>query len=169
MRIRILTLLMLLSWFLPAQAVTVLVSLTDPPTQVQNTASVTAGMKVTGKTIFWALSVAGGFTISCEYTTQTIPASTSKYTGSIAPRLEPLELSIYVPYTGKGTYTTAGFGSWGTGCKTCNFVFTASATDGQFTAAGAGATISFPVSADTKADTKTFSMCSTAPVCPTDP
>jgi hypothetical protein len=141
-----------------AQAITVTVYITTPPQQTTNE-TMKAGMKVKGNTMWYALSTAGGFTITCEYNSMPISVQTGTYTQNFLPRTEPLELIVWVPYTLVGTYGTAGWSTFSSGCRKCNFAYTGTAADGQLSYSGAGVNVSFPSSGDSKGNVITFDMC----------
>lgn len=135
------------------------------PTQVTagqglKTADVSAGLVVVGTADGYALSVAGGFTITCEYNSMSIHAQSGDYVSKIIRPPSPLTLTVPVPDPAPDTYTTANFSSLFNGeCKVCNFQWKGTASGTAIGFSGYGANVSLPGPTKTKANTKTFQMC----------
>jgi hypothetical protein len=144
---------------LNARAVTISVQLLSP-TQVTTTAWFRGGLLATGSTDFYTISVAAGFTVTCEYNSLSINAeSGSTLTDYFRPP-GPLYLTVPVPVPAPGSYQTANWGAVAEGeCKVCNFAWKGTATGESVGFSGHGASVSFSTGSETRSNTVTFQMC----------
>lgn len=131
-----------------------------PPTQTTGSGLVSAGLIATGSTDFYSVSVAAGFTITCEYNSMPINAESGKSLTDCFRPPGPLTLTVVVPQPAPGSYDTANYNSIPPReCKICNFAWKGTATGESVGYSGHGVSVSFSTGADTQANTVTFQMC----------
>jgi hypothetical protein len=131
--------------------------------------SVAAGLMVSAETAWHTISVAGGWTIRCGFTSLELTAERAE--SAFSP-LGGASMTVYVPSVVPSTYTLPGWSSLPTGsCGHCTHQYKGSARDGPARIA-VGTGVNFQLTLDGEpnvANTSTFEFCRGGrPVCCTD-
>lgn len=130
------------------------------PQQVGQTTNAQFGLVVSAFTEFWALSVGGGFTVTCP-DSQVIEAQASD---SFWDLFGSVSLWVNVPRSIPGQYTVTGWPGWrAPSTQSCSFRYVGRAKEGIFTIGGAGSSITFGGGDKSEGDTRIFKMVKPLP------
>lgn len=130
------------------------------PQQVGQTDRAQFGLIVNAWTEAWAISAAGGYTVTCPES-QVIEAqgSTSnwRFLGNVVATLK-------VPPVLPGEYSMTGWAGWPLpSTQSCSFRYVARAKDGSFSIGGFGSSITYGGGDESRGDTKIFQMVKAVP------
>ena len=131
--------------------------------------NVSVGLIVSASTVWQMISVAGGWTIRCGFTSLELNAERADTT--FAP-FGGASMTVYVPTVVPSTYTLPGWSSLPTAsCGQCTHLYKGSARDG-LARISLGAGVNFQLTLDGEpniANTSTFEFCrGGSPTCCTD-
>ena len=168
MRTKILMIAALLFTAVQAQATPQLAIYPYQARQAGNS-GVSAGLIVSASTVWQALTVAGGWTIRCGFSSTEL---TAERADSVFFALAGASLTVHVPAVVPSTYTLPGWSSLPTAsCGQCTHYYKGSARDG-LARISLGAGVNFQLTLDGEpniANTSTFQFCRGGrPQCCTD-